>query len=57
MNEKVEFFKYFSVFSLSDSRNIIQNNSFSLYVIVIFVLLFGGFSYLSLYHYNKKELL
>lgn len=56
MGENVEFFKYFTPFSLSDSRNIISNSTINIWCIIISILLtilFLSFTYIG---YNKKEL-
>lgn len=56
MGDKVEIFKYFSLFTLSDSRNIITTNSININMIVI-SLLISLISIVGVYYrYNKKEL-
>ena len=57
MNEETEFFKYFTVYTLADIRNVIINIRINIVVIIIFVLLCIIFIVLTLYRYNKKELI
>ena len=57
MSESVEFLKYFSVFTLADIRNVILNSSISWVCILISDLLSCVFLFLTLYRYNKKELI
>lgn len=56
ISDSVEFFKYFSVFTLSDVRGVIINDSLSLIAIAVSVCLSLVFMFLTLYRYNKKEL-
>ena len=57
LSESVEFLKYFSVFTLSDVRGVIMNNSLN----VLGILISGGLSLLfillTLYRYSRKELI
>ena len=57
MSEKVSFFKYISVYTLADNRNIITNKTFNVLAIIISVLLIAIFTSLTYYRYNKKELI
>lgn len=57
LGEKVEFLKYFSVYTLSDVRNVIANASLDPLLVVISFVLTGIFILLTLYHYEKKELI
>lgn len=54
--ESVEFLKYFSIFTLSDIRNVILNTSISPIMIIISIFLSVLFLGLTLYRYNRKEL-
>jgi len=57
LSDKVEFMKYFSIYTLSDIRNVISNGYIkSINVILSFIIsfIFIIFSYIK---YNKKELL
>lgn len=57
MGDKLDFFKYFTLFTLSDSRNIIENLKINPWCIIISLgvsLLFSALTYL---RYNKKEFL
>ena len=56
LSESIEFFKYLSVFTLADIRNVIMDVRINPYMIVISMLLSITFLWVSLYHYNKKEL-
>ena len=56
LSKNVEFMKYFSIYTLADTRNIVTTGSINLLVIIISILissLFIGFTYI---RYNKKEL-
>ena len=57
ISEDVEFLKYFSIFSLADTRNVIMNveiNPLLIWVTILITTIFIGLSYIK---YNKKELL
>ena len=54
--ESVEFLKYFSVFTLADTRNIITKISLNPVMILITIVLSLIFFVLTIYKYNKKEL-
>ena len=55
MGDKVEIFKYFSLFTLSDSRNIITTNNININLIII-SLIISILSIIGTYiRYNKKE--
>ena len=57
MAETTEFLKYFSVFTLADTRNVIINisiNPFMIFISIIISIIFLG---LILINYNKKELI
>ena len=56
LSEKVEFLKYMSTFTLADTRNIITNNTINPIVIIVSSLLTLTLIVLSIYKYNKKEL-
>ena len=57
MADSVDFFKYFSVFTLSDIRNVILNSSINIVMVIISICLSSIFLLFTLYRYNKKELL
>ena len=54
--DSVEFFKYFSIFTLSDVRSVILDSSIGLGVVGISIFLSLVFLLLTIYRYNKKEL-
>ena len=54
--ENVEFFKYLSVFTLSDIRNVILESSINIWMIVISAFISCFFLILILFRYNRKEL-
>lgn len=56
LSEKAEFIKYFSIYTLSDVRNIMANVSFNVIMIPISIGLTALFIMLSYILYNKKEL-
>ena len=56
LGEEVEIFKYFTLFTLADTRNIIIENSLNPWLIIISVLLTSGFIYGSFIQYERKEL-
>lgn len=57
ISENVSFLKYFSIFSLADTRNIIINASINPVLILISFVLIIIFIYFTLVRYNKKELI
>ena len=57
ISESVEFLKYFSVFTLSDIRGVILNESINLVIICVSICLSILFMLLTLFRYNKKELI
>ena len=57
LSDKVEFFKYFSLYTLADTRNIIENTKISFVCILISLVLSAIFIVLTYYRYNKKELI
>ena len=57
MSSSVEFLKYFSVFTLADIRNVIINVSINPAMVIVSFLLSTLFASLTLFNYNKKELL
>ncbi|MFA5604048.1 MAG: ABC transporter permease subunit [Bacilli bacterium] len=56
INDDVSFFKYFSLFTLSDGREIITNNSLNLASIIISLIIIIISVTGIYYKYNKKEL-
>ena len=57
LSEKVEFLKYFTLYTLSDIRNIVANLCINKINIIISLLITITFVILSLIRYNKKELI
>ena len=56
LSDKVEFFKYFSLYTLADTRNIIENTKISIVCIIVSIALSAIFIVLTYFRYNKKEL-
>lgn len=56
MSNKVEFFKYFSLYTLADTRYIISDSKIHVLCIVISLLIGAIFAVLSYVRYNRKEL-
>lgn len=56
MSDKVKFLRYFSVYTLADTRGIIKDERISLIYVGLALLLTIVFIVLSLIRYNKKEL-
>lgn len=56
LSDTVEFIKYFSIFTLSDVRNVILNNTINPYTIVCSIGVSILFLLMTLYRYRKKEL-
>ena len=56
LSNKVEFLKYISTFTLADTRNIITNTTINPICIIVSILLTVSLIILSIYKYNKKEL-
>ena len=57
LSDKVEFLKYFSIYTLADTRNVITNTCISKISIVISLLLTILFTLFTYIKYNKKELI
>lgn len=56
LNEKTEFLKYVSIFTLADIRNVIINIAINPILVVMSLLITLLFIILTIVHYNKKEL-
>jgi len=56
IDKSVDFLKFFSIFTLADTRNIIINTKINPIMIIISILITLFFIILSIIHYNKKEL-
>lgn len=56
LSKEVEFLKYITPFTLADTRNIISNSTINPICIIISLLLTVSLLILSVYRYNKKEL-
>ena len=56
MSEEVEFLKYFTVYTLSDIRNVILNCEINQIMFIVSILLTVGFIALTFIRYEKKEL-
>ncbi len=57
LSEKVEFIKYFSIYTLADSRNIITNSSLSIGCVIVSIVLTILFVIGTYIRYNKKEMI
>ena len=57
MNEVTEFFKYFTVYTLSDVRNVIVNISINPLMIIMCLVITGIFIIGTFVRYEKKELI
>jgi ABC-2 type transport system permease protein len=57
LSDKVEFIKYFSIYTLADTRNIMDKVELNPLVIVISIIMTVVFIALSYIRYNKKELI
>lgn len=57
LSREVEFFKYFTVFTLADIRNVILNNSINPIMVFISIFVSLIFMMLSYFRYNEKELI
>jgi len=55
ISEKVEFLKYFSIFTLADIRNTIQNIEINPVMVIISIILAVIFFFATKINYNKKE--
>lgn len=55
--EEVEFLKYFSIFTLADSRNVIQYIKIEPITVAITILLSVMLIVISVIRYHKKELI
>jgi len=56
LGESVEFFKYFSMFTLADVRNVITTCSIDIVMVIISILISTILLILTIVRYNKKEL-
>ena len=57
ISDKVEFLKYFSIYTLADIRNVIANCEFNPVMIGISLLITIVCITASYYNYNRKELI
>ena len=57
LSKNVEIIKYFSIYTLADTRGIISNNSINIVYLIVSLLLTIVFISLSYIRYNKKELI
>lgn len=55
LSSKVEFIKYFSIYTLADIRHVIENTSINPIMILISIIITITFISLSYIRYNKKE--
>ena len=55
-SESIEFLKYFSIYTLADTRGIITNHYINIVVIIVSIIITGLFIILANIKYNKKEL-
>lgn len=56
LSSETEFFRYLSIFTLADIRNVIVNEAINPIMVIISIVLFIVFITLTLIYYNKKEL-
>ena len=56
LSDKVSFLRYFSLYTLADTRNVISTSSINPLCAIISILLSVLFIFLSYMNYNKKEL-
>ena len=56
LSKETEFLKYFSVFTLSDIRNVIVHIRINYIIVGISIILSLIFILLTIFHYNRKEL-
>ncbi|MBR3199236.1 MAG: ABC transporter permease subunit [Bacilli bacterium] len=57
LSTKVEFLKYFSIYTLADTRNVITNTSINSVMVIISLIITLIFILASYIRYNKKELI
>lgn len=57
ISDKIEFMKYFSLFTLADIRHIISTSSMNTWCIIISLVLAGAFGVGAYFMYEKKELI
>ena len=57
MSDKTEFLKYVSIFTLADTRNVITENTLNPIIVLISIFLTVLFLGMSVFHYEKKELI
>ncbi len=55
--DSTEFLRYFSIFTLADTRNVVVKSAINPIIVIISLVLSILFLILTLFHYNKKELL
>jgi len=56
MGDSVRFLRYFSVFTLADARNVINDSRINPWCIIISLMLFTALTVISVLRYDKKEL-
>jgi len=56
LSTKVEFLKYFSIYTLADVRNVISTTSINVNLVIISLVITLVFIFLTYVRYNKKEL-
>ena len=57
LSDKIDFIKYFTIYTLADIRNVLANTEISIWCIIISLLISGGFIFASYYIYDNKELM
>ena len=57
LSSNVKFIKYFSIYTLADTRNVIANVALNPWCIILSILITGIFLFASYIRYDKKELL
>lgn len=55
--DSTEFLKYFSIFTLADTRNVVVNSAINPFIVIISLGISIIFLILTVIHYNKKELI
>lgn len=55
--DSTEFLKYFSIFTLADTRNVVVKSAINPFIVIISLGISIIFFILTLIHYNKKELI
>lgn len=57
LSTKVNYLKYFSIYTLADTRNVISNKEININIVIISIIITSIFIIASYIKYNKKELI